>query len=278
MLPAFAEAGRALGRPTTWPRPCATPSSCRQMVRDGRLLRSWKDGQARITGYLEDYAMVGAGLLALYEATFDRRWLDESRAPRRGGAAPLLGRRARRLLRHRTRPGERSWSGRATSSTTRCRAAPRWPSSGCCGSPCSPARSATRRIALRGAPAHGRPHADATRRASAATSPRSTSTWARWPRWPWSGPRAPSAAAAPLLETVFAPLPAEPGGGRRAPTGAPAPAGLPLLAERGAVDGRADRVRVPALRLPAPGDRAGRARTPARRWGIIRIASLGEVS
>ena len=49
------------------------------MTRDGRLLRSWKDGQARITGYLEDYAMVGAGLHALYEATFDRRWLDESR-------------------------------------------------------------------------------------------------------------------------------------------------------------------------------------------------------
>jgi uncharacterized protein YyaL (SSP411 family) len=44
-----------------------------------RLLRSWKDGQAKIRGYLEDYAMVGVGLLALYEATFDRRWLDESR-------------------------------------------------------------------------------------------------------------------------------------------------------------------------------------------------------
>jgi uncharacterized protein YyaL (SSP411 family) len=50
-----------------------------QMVREGRLLRSWKDGQSRVTGYLEDYAMLGAGLLALYEATFDRRWLDESR-------------------------------------------------------------------------------------------------------------------------------------------------------------------------------------------------------
>jgi len=50
-----------------------------QMMRDGRLLRSWKDGRSRITGYLEDYAMLGAGLLALYEATFDRRWLDESR-------------------------------------------------------------------------------------------------------------------------------------------------------------------------------------------------------
>jgi uncharacterized protein YyaL (SSP411 family) len=49
------------------------------MRRDGRLLRSWKDGQGRITGYLEDHAMVGAGLLALYEAGFDRRWLDESR-------------------------------------------------------------------------------------------------------------------------------------------------------------------------------------------------------
>jgi uncharacterized protein YyaL (SSP411 family) len=49
------------------------------MVRDGRLLRSWKDGHSRITGYLEDYAMLGAGLLALYEAGFDRRWLDESR-------------------------------------------------------------------------------------------------------------------------------------------------------------------------------------------------------
>jgi uncharacterized protein YyaL (SSP411 family) len=49
------------------------------MVRDGRLLRSWKDGQSRITGYLEDYAMLGMGLLTLYEATFDRRWLDESR-------------------------------------------------------------------------------------------------------------------------------------------------------------------------------------------------------
>src|SRR5206468_10455996 len=35
--------------------------------------------QAKIKGYLEDYAMVGMGLLALYEATFDRRWLDESR-------------------------------------------------------------------------------------------------------------------------------------------------------------------------------------------------------
>jgi uncharacterized protein YyaL (SSP411 family) len=45
---------------------------------DGRLLRSYKDGQARILGYLEDYAFLAGGLLTLFETTFDRRWLDES--------------------------------------------------------------------------------------------------------------------------------------------------------------------------------------------------------
>ena len=79
-LAAFAEAGRALGRADY------TAAAVRNaeflttaMVDGGRLLRSWKDGRAKITAYLEDYALVGAGLLALYEATFDRRWLDESR-------------------------------------------------------------------------------------------------------------------------------------------------------------------------------------------------------
>ena len=42
---------------------------------DGRLRRSYKDGRARFNGYLEDYAMVADGLVALYEATFEARWL-----------------------------------------------------------------------------------------------------------------------------------------------------------------------------------------------------------
>ena len=46
---------------------------------DGRLLRSYKDGRARLKGYLEDYAFVTDGLLALYEATFERRWLEGAR-------------------------------------------------------------------------------------------------------------------------------------------------------------------------------------------------------
>jgi uncharacterized protein len=44
----------------------------------GRLRRSYKDGQARFNGYLEDYAMVADGLVSLYEATFDLRWLAQA--------------------------------------------------------------------------------------------------------------------------------------------------------------------------------------------------------
>jgi hypothetical protein len=78
---AFAEAGRALGRPQYVGVAVRNAEFVLAALRrDGRLLRSWKGGQAKLKGYLEDYAMVGAALLALYEATFDRRWLDEARA------------------------------------------------------------------------------------------------------------------------------------------------------------------------------------------------------
>ncbi len=40
----------------------------------GRLRRSWKDGQARHAGTLEDHACLADGLLVLYEATADERW------------------------------------------------------------------------------------------------------------------------------------------------------------------------------------------------------------
>jgi hypothetical protein len=45
---------------------------------DGRLLRSWKDGRATLNGYLEDYAQLADGLLALYTADADPRWLNEA--------------------------------------------------------------------------------------------------------------------------------------------------------------------------------------------------------
>ncbi len=80
MLSAFSEAAVVLGRADYLAVAVRNADFLTsRMVRDGRLLRSWKDGRARITGYLEDYSMLGAGLLALYEATFDPGWLDESR-------------------------------------------------------------------------------------------------------------------------------------------------------------------------------------------------------
>jgi uncharacterized protein YyaL (SSP411 family) len=51
----------------------------RALVHDGRVLRSYKDGTAKIPGFLEDYAAVGLGALALYNLTFERAWLDRAR-------------------------------------------------------------------------------------------------------------------------------------------------------------------------------------------------------
>jgi uncharacterized protein YyaL (SSP411 family) len=48
--------------------------------RDGLLLRTYKDGQAKLNGYLEDYSFYADGLIALYEATGELRWLEEARA------------------------------------------------------------------------------------------------------------------------------------------------------------------------------------------------------
>ncbi len=77
---AFAEAGRALGRADYVAAAVRNAEFLlTQMRKDGRLLRTWKDGRAHLKGYLEDYAMVAAALVDVYEATFDRRWLDEAR-------------------------------------------------------------------------------------------------------------------------------------------------------------------------------------------------------
>jgi uncharacterized protein YyaL (SSP411 family) len=80
MLRAFAEAGAALERPD-WLDVAARNADfvLRELWRDGRLLRTWKDGRAKLNGYLEDHACYADGLLALYEATFDPRWLDAAR-------------------------------------------------------------------------------------------------------------------------------------------------------------------------------------------------------
>jgi uncharacterized protein YyaL (SSP411 family) len=80
MCQALAEAGRALDRPDYLAAAVRNAEFVlASMHRDGRLMRTWKAGQARLKGYLEDHAMVAAALVALYEATFERRWLDQAR-------------------------------------------------------------------------------------------------------------------------------------------------------------------------------------------------------
>ena len=46
---------------------------------DGRMARSWKDGRTSGQGVLEDQTHIAAGLLALYEATWDERWFVAAR-------------------------------------------------------------------------------------------------------------------------------------------------------------------------------------------------------
>ena len=56
----------------------AAAFAMRDLSIDGRLQRSWKDGVTSGAGFLEDDAFVVAGLLDLYEATFDALYLRDA--------------------------------------------------------------------------------------------------------------------------------------------------------------------------------------------------------
>ncbi|HVL80707.1 MAG TPA: thioredoxin domain-containing protein [Actinomycetota bacterium] len=79
-IAALAEAGAAFGRDDLIDaaRRAATFILGEMRGPDGRLLHSWRSGQAKIAGLLEDHAYLADGLLALWEATFEPRWLEES--------------------------------------------------------------------------------------------------------------------------------------------------------------------------------------------------------
>jgi len=78
---AFAEAGAVLGREDYLTIAVSGAAFVMGSVRDdqGRLLRTWKGGQAKLNAYLEDHAFLLEALVALYEATFDPRWFAEAR-------------------------------------------------------------------------------------------------------------------------------------------------------------------------------------------------------
>ena len=79
MLRSLAEAAVGLGRADYLRAAIDNANFLLETMRPkGRLLRTYRDGQARLLGYLEDHAFLADGLLALYEATFDSRWLGEA--------------------------------------------------------------------------------------------------------------------------------------------------------------------------------------------------------
>ena len=79
-LAALAEAGRRLRRADCIDAARAVAEFLLGPLSDerGRLHRSWRAGQARNPGYLEDYADVANGLYELHVATGELRWLHEA--------------------------------------------------------------------------------------------------------------------------------------------------------------------------------------------------------
>ena len=81
MLTAFAEAAAVFARADY--RQLAERNAdflLTQLRRADILLHVFKDGQAKQPGFLDDYACVAQGLLALYEATGTLRWLEAALA------------------------------------------------------------------------------------------------------------------------------------------------------------------------------------------------------
>lgn len=80
MVQTFAEAGRVLDR-GDWIEAAEQGAGflLRELQRDGRLLRSWRDGEAKVDGFLEDHAVLVDALVEVYFATFEPRWVDEAR-------------------------------------------------------------------------------------------------------------------------------------------------------------------------------------------------------
>jgi uncharacterized protein YyaL (SSP411 family) len=81
MIAALADAGAAMGRQDYLDAACACARFVWESMRDsdGRLRRTWKEGDARLNGYLEDYAFLVEALLRLYEASLEVRWFDAAR-------------------------------------------------------------------------------------------------------------------------------------------------------------------------------------------------------
>lgn len=79
MISAFAEAYKVFGNQRHLD--IARQSSdflLTRLYKGGRLFRSYKDGQTKFNAYLDDYAFFAEALIDIYEATFQRAYLDRA--------------------------------------------------------------------------------------------------------------------------------------------------------------------------------------------------------
>ena len=81
MIAALADAGAAMNREDYLDAASACARFVMESMRgsNGHLLRTWKEGEARLNAYLEDHAFLVEALLRLYEATLEVRWFDAAR-------------------------------------------------------------------------------------------------------------------------------------------------------------------------------------------------------
>ncbi len=80
MTSALADAGAALKAPRYLDAAVVCAHFLLDEMRDeqGRLLRTYNDGQARIDAYLEDHAFLLEATIVLFEATCEERWFNEA--------------------------------------------------------------------------------------------------------------------------------------------------------------------------------------------------------
>jgi uncharacterized protein len=79
MISAFARGAQVLNEPRyleTATQAAAFVQAKLYRQKDHTLLRTYRDGESKIDGFADDYAFLIQGLLDLYEASFDVRWLD----------------------------------------------------------------------------------------------------------------------------------------------------------------------------------------------------------
>ncbi len=80
----------------------AADSLLSRMARqDGGLFRTARGARAHVAGFLEDYACLSDGLIALYEAGGSARYLREARPAHSAHAGRLRRSRERRVLQYR---------------------------------------------------------------------------------------------------------------------------------------------------------------------------------